>query len=127
MRFENLGDAPVKIRWESAQYIDMNNQPYRLMHSGIRFVDRNNLVPDQTVAARGVVEEAVIPVKNVFVSPQQKSGYDIRPLFALDNDAAARLKGKVVMLLIPVEVNRQIIPYSFKIEITDCAKDAAKQ
>jgi hypothetical protein len=96
------------------------------MHSGIRFVDRNNPVPDQTVAARGVVEEAVIPVRNVFVSPQQKGGYDIKPLFQFDSDSAANLKGKVMMLSIPVEVNRQIVPYNFKIEITDCVKEAAK-
>ena len=126
MRFENVTDAPVKIHWESAQYIDANGQPQRLMHSGIRFVDRNNPIPDQTVAARGVVEEAVIPVRNVFVSPQQKGGYDIRPLFALDSDAASRLKGKIITLFLPVEVNRQIIPYNFKIEITDCIKETVK-
>lgn len=125
MRFENVTDAPVKIHWESAQYTDVTGQTQRLMHSGIRYVDRNNPIPDQTVAPHGVVEEAVIPVKNVFVSPQ-KNGYDIRPLLPLDSDAAAGLKGKSVILFIPVEVNRQIIPYNFKIEITECIKEIVK-
>lgn len=126
MRFENVSAAPVKIRWESAQYTDVNGQTHRLMHSGIRFVDRNNPVPDQVVAVRGVVEEAVIPVRNVFVSPQQKGGYDIKPLFQFDAAVAAKLKGKVILLSLPVEVNRQIIPYNFKIEIIDCVKEAGK-
>ena len=126
MRFENVSDVPVKIQWERAQYIDVAGLPHRLMHSGIRYVDRNNPIPDQPVAPHGVVEEAVIPVGNVFVSPQ-KNGYDIRPLLPLDNDAAAAgLKGKSVILFIPVEVNRQIIPYNFKIEITDCIKESVK-
>jgi hypothetical protein len=125
MRFENVSDVPVKIQWERAQYIDVNGQPQRLMHSGIRYVDRNNPIPDQMVAPHGVVEEAVIPVSNVFVSPQ-KNGYDIRPLLPLDSDAAAGLKGKSIILFIPVEVNRQIIPYNFKIEITDCIKETVK-
>ena len=125
MRFENVADVPVKIQWERAQYVDVTGQTQRLMHSGIRYVDRNNPIPDQTVAPHGVVEEAVIPVKNVFVSPQ-KNGYDIHPLLPLDTDAAAGLKGKSVILFIPVEVNRQIIPYNFKIEITDCIKETVK-
>ncbi len=125
MRFENVTDVPVKIQWERAQYVDVTGQTQRLMHSGIRYVDRNNPIPDQTVAPHGVVEEAVIPVKNVFVSPQ-KNGYDIRPLLPLDADAAAGLKGKSVILFIPVEVNRQIIPYNLKIEITECIKEPVK-
>ena len=56
----------------------------------------------------------------------ERKGYDMRPLFPLESDDAAGLKGKSVILFIPVEINRQIIPYNFKIEITDSVKEGVK-
>ncbi|MGE5173968.1 MAG: hypothetical protein ACM3MD_09065 [Betaproteobacteria bacterium] len=122
-RFENLTAHPVKILWERAEYTDVNRQGHRLMHSGIRFQDRNNPIPDQIVPSRAAVQEAVIPVSKVYMA-QKKKTYDIHPLFVRDNSAAAGLKGKSINLFIPVEVNRAIIPYNFKIEITDSVKEA---
>jgi hypothetical protein len=125
MRFENLTVSNVKILWDRAEYTDANRQTHRLMHSGIRFQDRNNPLPDQAVPPRAAVQEAVIPVSKVFFS-QPKKAYDIQPLFPLDSEAAAGLKGKAINLFIPVEINRQIIPYNFKIEITDSVKAAGQ-
>jgi len=124
MRFENRSPLEVKILWERAEYTDVNGQLHRLMHSGVRYQERNNPIADQRVPAHSIVEEAVIPISNVYVS--QKKGYDIRPLFRLEGDAAAGLKGKTIILFIPVEVDRQIVPYNFKIEITDAIKEAGK-
>ncbi len=115
-RFENLTAHPVKILWERAEYTDVNMQGHRLMHSGIRFQDRNVPIPDQIVPSHAVVQETVIPVSKVYID-QKKKTYDIQPLFVRDNSAAAGLKGQMINLFIPVEVNRAIIPYNFKIEI----------
>jgi len=125
MRFENRSPIEIKILWERAEYIDVYGQLHRLMHSGIRFQDRNNPLADQRVPAHSIVEEAVIPITNVYVATQKK-GYDIRPLFRLEGDAAAGLKGKSISLFIPVEVDRQIVPYNFKIEITNSVKESGK-
>jgi hypothetical protein len=125
MRFDNLGDSDVKILWERSQYSDANGLSHRIMPSTVRFPDRNNPLPDQIVLARGSVQEAVTPVDSVFLSPQRQ-GYDIHPLFPLESDQAAALKGKSFSLFLPVEVDRVIIPYSFTFEITDAAREAVK-
>lgn len=126
MRFDNLSDHDVKILWERSEYSDVNNQTHRIMPSTVRFPDRNNPLPDQIVLAKSSVQEAVIPITNVFLS-QQKKGYDIHPLFPLDSDVAVGLKGKSFNLFIPVEVDRAIIPYNFKIEIIDAVKETVKK
>ncbi len=125
MRFENLSPHGLKILWDRAEYTDAGRQTKRLMHSGIRFPDRNNPIPDQFVLSQSSVQETLIPISNVYMLPQRK-GYDVHPLFALDSDVAAGLKGKSLILFIPVEINRQIIPYNFKIEITDAVKETIK-
>ncbi|MDA8422310.1 MAG: hypothetical protein M0Z89_03150 [Nitrospiraceae bacterium] len=125
MRFDNVGDHDVKILWERAEYTDVNKQPHRIMPSTVRFSDRNNPLPDQIVPAKASVQEAVIPITNVFLFSQKK-GYEIHPLFPLDSDIAAGLKGKSVNLFLPVEVDRAIIPYNFRIEIIDAVKETMK-
>jgi hypothetical protein len=126
VRLENLTSRNVKILWDRSEYTDPNGQPHRLMHSGIRFQDRNNPIPDQLVPPRSAVQEAVIPISKVsFV--QEKKTYEIRPLFDLHSNSAAGLKGKTINLFLPVEVDRAIIPYNFKIEITDSVKEVIKE
>jgi hypothetical protein len=95
------------------------------MHSGIRHQDRNNPMLDQVVPSGGSVQEAITPVKHVYVSPQT-GAYEIMPLFIRLGDDSAGLKGKVFNLFIPIEINRTIIPYNFKIEITDVEKATSK-
>ncbi len=125
MRFDNLSDREVKILWDRSEYSDVNNVTHRIMPSTVRFPDRNNPLPDQIVPAKSSMQEAVIPITNVFLSLQRK-GYDIRPLFPLEGDQAAGLKGKSFNLFIPVEINRAITPYNFKIEIVNAVKEAVK-
>ena len=125
MHFENLSPHNLKILWDRAEYTDVRRQTKRIMHSGVRFPDRNNPIPDQFVLSQSSVQETVIPISNVYMLPQRK-GYDVHPLFALDSNVAAGLKGKTFNLFIPVEINRQIIPYNFKIEITDSVKETIK-
>jgi len=125
MHFENISSYDMKILWDRAEYTNVNRQRHRLMHSGVRFQDRHNPLPNQIVLSRSSVEESVFPISNVYMLPQRK-GYDIYPLFPLESDDAGGLKGKSVILFIPVEINRQIIPYNFKIEIMNAVKEVGK-
>jgi len=123
MKLDNLSQNPLKILWDQAEYRDVNNRSSRLMHPGIHFSDRNNPLPAQPLPAGGSLQEAVIPVSLVGFS-QEKKTYESQPLFPLDSDAAQGLKGRMFYLFIPIEVDRQIIPYNFKIQITEVVKDA---
>ena len=125
MRLTNLLDKNVKLLWEQAQYTDVNKQTSRLMHSGVRFQDRNNPIPEQIVPPRASVQEGVIPINRVFFS-QQKKAYETKSLLPVDSEAGSQLKGKTINLFIPIEVDRAIIPYNFKIEITGAVKEAVK-
>jgi hypothetical protein len=125
MHFENISHYDMKILWDRAEYTGVSRQHLRLMHSGIRFQDRHNPLPDQIVLSGASIEESVFPISSVYMLPQRK-GYDIHSLFPLASDNAGGLKGKSVILFIPVEINRQIIPYNFKIEIMNAVKEAGE-
>jgi hypothetical protein len=124
MNLTNLTPYPVRILWDRSEYTDVNNRQRRLIHSGVRHQDRNNPVPAQTVPPKGSVQQSVMSVDSVVYNAEKKA-YENRPLFPLDSDIAAELKGRVFYLFIPVEIERQIIPYNFKIEIADAVKQGA--
>ena len=92
------------------------------MHSGVRYQDRNNPLPAQPVPPHGSVQEALMPTSSVVYSQQTKT-YENLPLFPLDSESAAGLKGKIFYLFIPMGIDRQIFPYNFKIEIADVIKE----
>jgi hypothetical protein len=74
--------------------------------------------------SRNSVQETITPISNVYVSSQTR-GYEVKPLFP--RDAGPGLKGKTFILFIPMEINRSITSYNFKIEITEVTKEAAQK
>ena len=118
MGLTNLTAFPLIIRWQSAEYTDVYGRQRRLMPSKVPYSDRNNPIPDQIVLPGKALQETVTPIENVSVSPQT-GGYVVKPLFIRNGDGAIGLKGKTFILFIPMEINRQIIPYNLKFEIVD--------
>jgi len=125
MNFENISANDINILWERGEYTDVYNRTSRIMHSNIRFQDRNNAIPNQLVKSHSSLQEDVIPIKSVFMSAQKKT-YDIRPLFQLESEDAGRFKGKSFNLFIPLEIDRQIILYNFRFEVTDSVREIIK-
>lgn len=125
MKLMNLSTETLKIRWESAEFTDITGQTRRLMYSAVPYQNRNNPIPDQTVLSGKSLLETVTPIENVSVAPHT-GGYVVKPLFIRDGDGAAGLKGATFNLFIPIEINRQIIPYNFKMQIVDVVKEPAK-
>jgi hypothetical protein len=123
---KNIGTDPLKILWEQAEYTDVYRKLHRIMPSTVRYENRNNALPSQVLQIRNSIQETMTPIDNVYVSPQTK-GYEIKPLFVREGDRAAGLKGQMINLFIPIEINRAIIPYNFKIEIADIVKEADKK
>lgn len=121
MSLSNVGAVPIKILWNQAELRDLNGRQHRLMHSGIRYQDRNNPAPAQTIAPGGSVQQAVLRTSAVVYSQEWKM-YEIQPIFPVEGGNVEALKGKIFYIFIPIEVDRQIIPYSFKVEIVDAVK-----
>jgi len=113
---KNLSDHPLKILWERSEYTDIHARRFRLMNSGVRYQDRNNPIPDQIVLPGKSIRETITPIEHVFVS--SKTGkYEVKPLFGQEEVNTSGLTGKTFNLFIPIEINRAITPYNFKIQI----------
>lgn len=122
MKLENRTPNTLKIIWNSAEFTDFRNRRRRLMHDGVNYRDRSNPIPVQMIPPYGSIEQTLLPVDTVKYN-RKKKRYETLPIFRLDSEMALALKGKVFYLFIPVEIDRQIMPYNFKILISDVVKN----
>jgi hypothetical protein len=114
MTLTNRTSHPIHVVWQRAVYTDAANTPHRVMHPGIRYEDRNRSFPFQTIMPYMTVHQAVIPVDNVKTSLQKKIE-ETGPLFPVET--LSRLSGKELNLLIPIQIDKDVVQYNFKIKI----------
>ena len=81
---ENKTTAPLKIDWDSSVFIDPAGTSNRIIHSGIKLIDRSNTQQTPTlVASRSKVEDLMVPTDNVYWqdgSGNKPGSWKYRPL-----------------------------------------------
>ncbi len=130
----NKTEHSIKILWDEAAYVDENGTSHRVMNSGIKYNERNNLQPPSIIVRKGTLNDIIIPTDYVyFYELGQYSSWKTEPLFptmpkagALSvetkEDLSARTKeyiGKTFQVLLPLEIEDVVNEYIFIFEIDD--------
>ena len=76
----NKTSHSIKIIWDEAAYVDVTGQSQRIMHSGVKFIDRNNPQPPSVIIRKGTLTDIIIPTDNVY--------FNSRNFFVSINDPA---------------------------------------
>lgn len=114
MSFTNTTPLPIRVLWQRAAYTDAAGQNHRIMHPGIRYEERNRSFPYQTVMPYMTIHQPLLPVDMVTFD-RRKQSCETLPLFPAD--AVERFKGRIFELLIPVEIENRVVPYTFKVKV----------
>lgn len=127
----NKTDHSIKIVWDEAAYVDENGASHRIMHSGVKFIDRNNSQPPSIVVRKGYIADLIIPTDKVQWDNQDyKSSWHAEPIFPFDTPINLELKteeelktknkdyvGKTVQVLLPLQIEDAVSEYIFIFEI----------
>lgn len=62
----NKSDHPIKINWDDISYVDYTGSVGRVMHSGVKYVDKNNSQPATTIPRGASLTDTLLPVDNVY-------------------------------------------------------------
>jgi hypothetical protein len=62
---ENKTDHSIRVPWDEAAYVDENGRSHRVMHSGIKYADREQSIPPSIVVRRGSVDDLIFPTDYV--------------------------------------------------------------
>jgi|GEM_PF-1365022 len=90
----NKTKSVLKIVWDSSAFVDPNGQSHRVMHQGVRYLERDKSIPPSVLAPDAKLSDTIYPtdyvslvsndwVENPIVS--SKPGQRFSVLLAIDN------------------------------------------
>ena len=122
---KNKTDHSIKIIWDEAAYIDEDNSSHRVMHSGVKFMSRDQPQAPSVVVAGGTLEDMVYPTDYAYYS----GGWKQNPLLPTEKAFAEEvaeftrrvkdLWGKRIGILLPLQIEGVINEYTFMFKITN--------
>lgn len=117
----NKTQTSLRLNWDHAAFVDFAGKSGRVMHGGVRFLERDKSLPPSVVAAGGNLQDFVVPVDNVSWTGQS---WRIEPMLPAvwgrteaELKAKAPAKGWSFKILIPLEAQGQQIEYLFTFEV----------
>lgn len=57
----NKTDHTIKIIWDNASFVDENGLNHKVMHSGVKYAERNNSQAPSVITRRGYIEDLIFP------------------------------------------------------------------
>ena len=113
---DNKTQNPIKINWDQVSYVDVMGKAHRVIHSGVRFVERDKSQIPTTLPPTASIEDIILPADHIeYIS----SSWTQIPLFPNGGDALL-YNGRSFNIFMPLEVNGVIKNYlfAFKVHVT---------
>jgi len=121
-RIQNKTDSGIKINWDEISIISTGGRASKIIHSGIRLVDRNNPQAPTFVPPQANITDILVPSENIRYG---MSSWITGNLF--DGDPLV-YNGKEFSIYFPLEIRgaRKEYSYKFKINVTQVSLEDKK-
>lgn len=122
---KNKSEYSIKIPWDDVTYINTAGSVGRVMHAGVKYIDRNNSQPASVIPKGTSLSDIIQPTDNVYYSSGQYGGWRTTNLFNFNVDkknlevSKAPYIGKTVRILLPVLIQDVRNEYVFEFKIDD--------
>ena len=120
----NKSGHTLKINWDDISFVDVNGQVGRVMHSGVKYTERNNSQPATTVPKGASISDLLLPTNNVYFISGQYGGWREKYLIPCVynnaeafNNEASKYVGKTMTIMMPVIIENVQNDYSFTFNI----------
>ena len=117
----NKSGYTIKLPWDDMAYVDENGNSKRVMHSGVKYIDRNNSQPASTLPKNASHSDVLLPTDNVYFVSGSYGGWRERPLFPeYDTNEKAQASpalGKIVRIIFPILIQDVVNEYVFEFKV----------
>jgi hypothetical protein len=136
---ENKTDHSLRIIWDEATYVDPNGMSHRVIHSGIKYADRDKTMPPSVVVRKGKLLDIIHPSDYVHyvrgyglstggwqedpLLPNKKSGGTPQELL----NESKEFVGKTIQILLPIQIEEVTNDYIFSFKVNDVKLALRKQ
>lgn len=118
----NKSQHSIKIPWDDMAYVDAAGHTSRVMHSGVKYIDRNNSQPASIVPKGASMSDILVPTDNIYYVSGQYGGWQERPLLPryttqeeINNSGIVGMTMKVMFPIIIENVTNEYL-FEFKVD-----------
>ncbi|HEX8213527.1 MAG TPA: hypothetical protein VF584_25380 [Longimicrobium sp.] len=115
LKIRNKSASTLRLMWDDASFIESDGEAGRIMHSGVRFLERDRPQPPSIIPAGTTLTDQAIPVDRVSFSSGASGSWRTAPIFRRGEAVA----GKRVGLLIPVDMDGKKLEYTFWFQVVE--------
>lgn len=140
----NKTETSIQIIWDEAAYVDENNKSHRVIHSGVKFNDRNTSQPPSIIAAKGSLDDNISSADSwYFVTYDEQTiykpmGWNQNPMFPDYQNRGSTILliggkpqetnfpnqvksyiGKQIKVVLPIRIQGETTEYTFAFNIKD--------
>lgn len=135
---ENKTDYSIRIIWDEAALVDPKGQTHKVIHSGVKYIDRNNPQAPSVVVRKGKITDIVVPSDLIYYGESSstfqqmmgvsKTGWHIKDIIPRVQEGgdpqnllniARQYIGQSIQILLPIQIEDIIIDYIFIFKIKD--------
>ena len=121
---KNKSTHTMKINWDDISYVDINGKTRRVMHAGVKYIDRNNSQPASSIPKGASLSDILLPTDNVTFISGSYGGWresNLIPSYystpeAMANGAESYV-GKKMTILMPIMIENVQNDYTFVFNI----------
>ncbi len=123
----NKSNHTLKINWNDISYVDTEGKVGRVMHAGVKYVEKNNSQPPTSIPKGATISDILLPTENVYYAQYigWKEKYLIPSFYKTQEDKdnnAQSYVGKTMQVLMPIMIEDVKNDYVFTFEIEKLIK-----
>ena len=110
---KNVSDNTIKLVWDEAVFVDVDGSTSKIMHSGIKYSQREAAQPASTIIKGAKIEDIAVPTDKVYYSDVLKD-WKTNSLFST---AGKKVENQTVKLMLPIQVKDVVNEYIFDFDV----------
>jgi hypothetical protein len=117
-KIKNKINTPIEINWDKSSYVDLDSYSHRILHTGIKFNEKEKTMVNSIISPFSNFADVVIPENNVFYADEK---WDKLEFLSSDSESAKLSIGKQMGLLLnlKIENKEQNLFFEFNVDSID--------
>ena len=107
---KNVSDNTLKVVWNEAVFVDVDGSTSKIMHTGIKYSQREADQPASTIIKGAKLEDLAAPTDKVYYSDVLKE-WTSKSLYK-------KLEGQTIKLMLPIQVKDVVNEYIFEFTLS---------
>ena len=112
-RLKNVSDNTIKVVWDEAVFVDVDGSTSKIMHSGIKYSEREGSQPASTIIKGAKLEDIAAPIDRIYYDNKLKEWTS----YSLYKNAEPKVQNQTIKLMLPIQVKDVINEYTFEFEL----------